>query len=113
MTCKVNGKVVSHGNMKEMDWTIAELIERISYGVDILPGDVIGSGTVGTGCFLELNGTGLLNNPDFQAAMAQGRRCGRNGNYRPWKIGKYDQESEKQIFQSWPLKKISRENLTR
>jgi hypothetical protein len=32
----------------------------------IHPGDVIGSGTVGTGCFLELNGSGKLNNPDYQ-----------------------------------------------
>jgi fumarylacetoacetate (FAA) hydrolase len=66
MTCKVNGKVVSEGNMKDMDWTFAEIIERVSYGVDVLPGDVIGSGTVGTGCFLELNGTGLLNDPNYK-----------------------------------------------
>jgi fumarylacetoacetate (FAA) hydrolase len=33
--------------------------------VDLHPGDVIGSGTVGTGCFLELNGTGKLNNPEY------------------------------------------------
>lgn len=64
MTCKVNGVEVSSGNMKEMDWTFAEIIERVSYGVDIFPGDVIGSGTVGTGCFLELNGTAKLNNPN-------------------------------------------------
>jgi fumarylacetoacetate (FAA) hydrolase len=51
--------------MNQMDWTFAEIIERASYGVDLYPGDVIGSGTVGTGCFLELNGTGKLNNPDF------------------------------------------------
>ena len=43
----------------------AGIIERCAYGVDIHPGDVIGSGTVGTGCFLELNGTGKLNNPDY------------------------------------------------
>ena len=66
MTCKVNGIEVSKGNMKDMDWTFAEIIERCSYGVDILPGDVIGSGTVGTGCFLELNGTGLLNDPNYK-----------------------------------------------
>ena len=36
------------------------------YGVDLFPGDIIGSGTVGTGCFLELNGTGKLNDPNFQ-----------------------------------------------
>lgn len=71
MTCKVNGKVVSQGNMKEMDWTFAEIIERCAYGVDILPGDVIGSGTVGTGCFLELNGTGLLNDPNYKVQWLQ------------------------------------------
>jgi fumarylacetoacetate (FAA) hydrolase len=54
-----------------MYWTFAEIIERCSYGVDILPGDVIGSGTVGTGCFLELNGTGFLNNPDFKPQWLQ------------------------------------------
>ncbi len=66
MTCKVNGVEVSAGNLGDMDWTFAEIIERASYGVNLFPGDVIGSGTVGTGCFLELNGTGKLNNPDYQ-----------------------------------------------
>lgn len=65
MKCFVNGKLVSHGNMGDMDWTFAEIIERCAYGVNIYPGEVIGSGTVGTGCFLELNGTGLLNDPNF------------------------------------------------
>ncbi len=52
-----NGKQVSLGNTKDMTWTFAEIIERVSYGVEIFPGDVIGSGTVGTGCYMELNGT--------------------------------------------------------
>lgn len=52
-----NGKQISSGNVKDMNWTFAEIIERASYGVDLLPGDIIGSGTVGTGCYLELNGT--------------------------------------------------------
>ena len=65
MKCTVNGKQVSEGNLSDMDWTFAEIIERASYGVDLYPGDVIGSGTVGTGCFLELNGTGKLNNPNY------------------------------------------------
>ena len=64
-TCKVNGVEVSKGNLGDMDWTFAEIIERCCYGVTMHPGDVIGSGTVGTGCFLELNGTGKLNNPDY------------------------------------------------
>ena len=71
MTCTVNGVEVSKGNMADMDWTFAEIIERCAYGVDVLPGDVIGSGTVGTGCFLELNGTGLLNNPQFKPQWLQ------------------------------------------
>ena len=66
MTCRVNGMEVSAGSMADMDWTFAEIIERCAYGVDVLPGDVIGSGTVGTGCFLELNGTGLLNDPNYK-----------------------------------------------
>lgn len=58
MSCTVNDQQVSHGNASEMNWTFAEIIERVSYGVDLRPGEIIGSGTVGTGCFLELNGTG-------------------------------------------------------
>ncbi|MBI1222741.1 MAG: fumarylacetoacetate hydrolase family protein [Bacteroidetes bacterium] len=71
MKCWVNGKQVSEGNMGDMDWTFAEILERCAYGVDILPGDVIGSGTVGTGCFLELNGTGLLNDPNYPVQWLQ------------------------------------------
>ena len=71
MKCWVNGVEVSRGNMGDMDWTFAEIVERCAYGVDILPGDVIGSGTVGTGCFLELNGTGLLNDPNFKPQWLQ------------------------------------------
>lgn len=66
MKCYVNEKLVSEGNLADMDWTFAEIIERCSYGVQLFPGDIIGSGTVGTGCFLELNGTGKLNDPDYQ-----------------------------------------------
>jgi fumarylacetoacetate (FAA) hydrolase len=55
-----NGKKVSEGNLKDMNFTFAEIIERCSYGADLFPGDVIGSGTVGTGCYLELNGTWAL-----------------------------------------------------
>ncbi|MCH8941993.1 MAG: fumarylacetoacetate hydrolase family protein [Bacteroidetes bacterium] len=57
MTAFHNGKQVSDGNMKDMNWSFAEIIERASYGVELIPGDVIGSGTVGSGCYLELNGT--------------------------------------------------------
>jgi fumarylacetoacetate (FAA) hydrolase len=71
MICKVNGVQVSEGNLGDMDWTFAEIIERASYGIDLYPGDVIGSGTVGTGCFLELNGTGKLNNAEYKEQWLQ------------------------------------------
>jgi fumarylacetoacetate (FAA) hydrolase len=71
MKCWVNGHQVSEGNMADMDWTFAEILERCAYGVDILAGDVIGSGTVGTGCFLELNGTGLLSDPNYKVQWLQ------------------------------------------
>lgn len=71
MTCRVNGTEVSRGNAADMDWTFAEIIERCAYGCEVLPGDVIGSGTVGTGCFLELNGTGRLNDPGYQEQWLQ------------------------------------------
>lgn len=60
MTARHNGRQISDGNMKSINWTFEEIIERVSYGVEIYPGDVIGSGTVGTGCYAELNGTAAL-----------------------------------------------------
>lgn len=58
-----NGKQVSDGNMNSMNWTFAQIIERASYGVTLRPGEVIGSGTVGTGCYMELNLTTQKDNP--------------------------------------------------
>ncbi|MAX68774.1 MAG: fumarylacetoacetate hydrolase [Flavobacteriales bacterium] len=66
MKCFVNGKLLSEGNAKDMNWTFAEIIERASYGVELLPGDVIGSGTVGTGCLLEINGSRKRENLDYR-----------------------------------------------
>jgi fumarylacetoacetate (FAA) hydrolase len=71
MKCWVNGVQVSEGRLSDMDCTFAELIERASYGVSLYPGDIIGSGTVGTGCFLELNGTGKLNDAGYTEQWLQ------------------------------------------
>lgn len=62
MKATVNGVQVSSGNVKDMTWTFAQILERASYGVTLYPGDVVGSGTCGTGCFLELNGSGITKN---------------------------------------------------
>jgi fumarylacetoacetate (FAA) hydrolase len=54
MLARVNGETRSQGNFKDMYWSFGEILARASDSVDLLPGDVIGSGTVGTGCLLEL-----------------------------------------------------------
>ena len=62
MMVSVNGMIVSEGNMADMEWNFAEIIERASYGVDLCPGDIIGSGTVEGGSFLELNDNAIFQN---------------------------------------------------
>jgi fumarylacetoacetate (FAA) hydrolase len=54
MSARVNGKEYSRGNFKDIHWSFGEIIARVSDSVTLYPGDVIGSGTVGTGCLLEL-----------------------------------------------------------
>jgi 2-keto-4-pentenoate hydratase/2-oxohepta-3-ene-1,7-dioic acid hydratase in catechol pathway len=54
MTAKVNGKELSHGNVKSMHWTFSQMIARASQSVQLQPGEVFGSGTVGSGSLLEL-----------------------------------------------------------
>jgi fumarylacetoacetate (FAA) hydrolase len=62
MTARVNGVQVSSDNLANMTYSFAQILERASYGATLFPGDVIGSGTCGTGCFLELNGSGVTKN---------------------------------------------------
>lgn len=54
MEARINGQTRSQGNFKDIYWSFGEIIARISQEVQLLPGEVIGSGTVGTGCLLEL-----------------------------------------------------------
>ncbi len=54
MTGRVNGRVLSRGNSHDMYWTWPELLAHASADATLRPGDVLGSGTVGTGCILEL-----------------------------------------------------------
>jgi fumarylacetoacetate (FAA) hydrolase len=54
MTAAVNGRVLSRGNAGSMYWTWPQLIAHASRDAWLRPGDVLGSGTVGTGCILEL-----------------------------------------------------------
>jgi len=54
MTATVNGKIISTGNFSSIYYSFAQLIAHASKDVTLYPGDMIGSGTVGTGCILEL-----------------------------------------------------------
>jgi 2-keto-4-pentenoate hydratase/2-oxohepta-3-ene-1,7-dioic acid hydratase in catechol pathway len=55
MAARVNGETWSQGNSSAMHWKFEQMIEFLSRDDTIYPGDVIGSGTVGTGCGLELD----------------------------------------------------------
>jgi len=54
MEARVNGRVLSRGNARDLHYTFGQMIARASQDVYLFPGDVIGSGTVGNGCILEL-----------------------------------------------------------
>jgi fumarylacetoacetate (FAA) hydrolase len=54
MMARINGETRSAGNFSDMYWSFGDILARASLGVELRPGDVIGSGTVGTGCLLEL-----------------------------------------------------------
>lgn len=53
MTAVVNGREYSRGDAGSMHWTWPQVLAHASRDADLRPGDVIGSGTVGTGCILE------------------------------------------------------------
>lgn len=53
MKACVNGVEISRGNARDMRWTFAELVAEASRNTFLRPGDLIGSGTVGTGCLVE------------------------------------------------------------
>lgn len=55
MTARVNGREYSRGNLADLHWSFGELLAHASRGTELVPGDVIGSGTCGTGCILELS----------------------------------------------------------
>jgi len=56
MSGSVNGQRYGGGNWSDIYWSFGQMIAYASRGTHLRPGDVIGSGTVGTGCILELSG---------------------------------------------------------
>ena len=58
MTATVNGKEYSRAVLGDIYWSFGEMLAYASRGTTLVPGDIIGSGTCGTGCLLELRLTG-------------------------------------------------------
>lgn len=54
MAARKNDREVSRGNMRDLYFDFSQMIARASQDATLYPGDLIGSGTVGTGCILEL-----------------------------------------------------------
>ncbi|MCP2320130.1 2-keto-4-pentenoate hydratase/2-oxohepta-3-ene-1,7-dioic acid hydratase (catechol pathway) [Nocardia amikacinitolerans] len=57
MRCEVNGKKYTEAVWSDVYWSFAEMIAYASRGTEVRPGDIIGSGTCGTGCINELSRT--------------------------------------------------------
>ncbi|MEO7000694.1 MAG: fumarylacetoacetate hydrolase family protein [Ktedonobacterales bacterium] len=51
---RINGDQLTSANWKDLYFTFPQMIERASQHVRLRPGDILGSGTCGTGCILEL-----------------------------------------------------------
>jgi len=54
MEALVNGIEISHGAWSSAHFSFGEMLARASADVRVRPGELLGSGTVGTGCLLEV-----------------------------------------------------------
>ena len=57
MTCQVNGRPYSKALWSDVYWSFGEMVAYAARGSEVRPGDILGSGTCGTGCILELSNT--------------------------------------------------------
>src|SRR3954451_16088523 len=53
MVARVNGEERSRGNLRDLHWKWPDLLAAAARNTTLRPGDLIGSGTVGSGCILE------------------------------------------------------------
>ncbi len=93
MLARVNGEEWSRGSTATLTWSLAEIVAYMSRNEPVVPGQVIGSGTVGLGCGLELyrklrpgdvveleiEGIGTLRNRLEEPATTTGSPVPRNG----------------------------------
>jgi 2-keto-4-pentenoate hydratase/2-oxohepta-3-ene-1,7-dioic acid hydratase in catechol pathway len=54
MTAEVNGTETSRGRWSDAQFSFGAMVARASTDAHLRPGDLVGSGTVGTGCLLEV-----------------------------------------------------------
>ena len=54
MTAEVNGVETSRGRWSDAQFSFGAMVARASADVRLRPGDLLGSGTVGPGCLLEV-----------------------------------------------------------
>ena len=72
MVARVNGEERSRGNLRDLNWPWERLVEQAARNTRLCPGDVIGSGTVGTGCILELGDGRWLERGDVVELEVEG-----------------------------------------
>ena len=78
MIARVNGEERSRGNLRDLHWPWERLVEQAARNTRLCPGDVIGSGTVGTGCILELGDGRWLQRGDVVELEVEGLGVLRN-----------------------------------
>lgn len=76
MTATVNGELWSDGNTSTMHRPFESIISFVSQSEPLVPGDILGSGTVGNGCGLELGK--FLNDGDIVELEIEGLGILRN-----------------------------------
>ncbi len=54
MLARVDGQEISRGNFNEIYYSFPQMIAWASRNARLRVGDILGSGTVGTGCLLEI-----------------------------------------------------------
>lgn len=72
MVARVNGEERSRGNLRDLHWPWSAILEHAGRNTVLRPGDVIGSGTVGTGCILEHGDRRWLQPGDFVELELEG-----------------------------------------
>jgi fumarylacetoacetate (FAA) hydrolase len=72
MVARVNGEERSRGSLGDMHWSWDDLVAQAARNTRLLPGDLLGSGTVGTGCILEHGDGRWLESGDFVELEIEG-----------------------------------------